>query len=567
MNLTNTKIRINALLWLVLIVVGACDRSSDLEASLELAEKLIASHPDSVLTLLDSIPQSTLTTRHDQARYALLYTEALDKNHLVPTDDSLISLAVRYFEETNNMPQLMEAYYYHGRVKYHNGNFPQALLSFYKAKEMAVIVDSNFRAGMSCRGIADIYRDAYNRAEELAFAKKEYEYIKKSGKQPYLDYALYDLGVALDNNSHHKESLAFARQLIDSARLHEDSYLRYAVLQLGAISLIELGEYEEAYPMLAEICAGEYAMTDDSLHYCRVLVRKGMYGEALALLDSISDREPGVKNMIRFDIFKATGQYDKAVEEAVQADQVVDSILQSSMSHNLAGSLSEYYEMDQRIRMAELEAADASEAAAKSSPTLSMPPLSNVTFKDYENFYSVIVNSPDYISLASQQMQLLGDMSLFNEYIMYFESGINHNLIINKHRVGLSDTDIIVDMFDAATNDLVYSDEFQTQLAESIRNIVAGNIDYNHLFSDRKTQTTSLSQKKAGEVMRLYVEAISNMNSTLSQYKLIAHQYISTVSLSKEIGIKEKQILLNSFPIAITSGVLWTSIFNQVDTL
>lgn len=341
-------------MWLVLIVVGACDRSSDLEASLELAEKLIASHPDSVLTLLDSIPQSTLTTRHDQARYALLYTEALDKNHLVPTDDSLISLAVRYFEETNNMPQLMEAYYYHGRVKYHNGNFPQALLSFYKAKEMAVIVDSNFRAGMSCRGIADIYRDAYNRAEELAFAKKEYEYIKKSGKQPYLDYALYDLGVALDNNSHHKESLAFARQLIDSARLHEDSYLRYAVLQLGAISLIELGEYEEAYPMLAEICAGEYAMTDDSLHYCRVLVRKGMYGEALALLDSISDREPGVKNMIRFDIFKATGQYDKAVEEAVQADQVVDSILQSSMSHNLAGSLSEYYEMDQRIRMAEL---------------------------------------------------------------------------------------------------------------------------------------------------------------------------------------------------------------------
>lgn len=154
------------------VTIFGCGRHSAGTERLDMAESLIWSAPDSAFTILETVSPDSLNTGEEKARYALLYTMAMDKNYLKPDNDSLIGSAVDYYSSKNNIPRLMVANFYRGRVQQHNGTYPQALLSFYEAKELAEKSDSSFWAGMACRGISDIYGENYNRAEELAFAQK-----------------------------------------------------------------------------------------------------------------------------------------------------------------------------------------------------------------------------------------------------------------------------------------------------------------------------------------------------------------------------------------------------------
>lgn len=55
---------------------------------LDEAEALLQNKPDSVLIILQQLKQEGNQT--EQVRYALLYSEALNKNHIKVTNDSLI---------------------------------------------------------------------------------------------------------------------------------------------------------------------------------------------------------------------------------------------------------------------------------------------------------------------------------------------------------------------------------------------------------------------------------------------------------------------------------------------
>ena len=60
------------------------------------AEKLMQNNPDSALAILQKLkPEGN---RAEQARYALLYSEALEKKQMKVTDDSLIRQAWQYYK-------------------------------------------------------------------------------------------------------------------------------------------------------------------------------------------------------------------------------------------------------------------------------------------------------------------------------------------------------------------------------------------------------------------------------------------------------------------------------------
>ena len=59
-------------------------------------QALLQNKPDSALTILKQLRQEG--SQAEQARYALLYSEALDKNHIKVTDDSLIRQAWSHYK-------------------------------------------------------------------------------------------------------------------------------------------------------------------------------------------------------------------------------------------------------------------------------------------------------------------------------------------------------------------------------------------------------------------------------------------------------------------------------------
>ena len=64
--------------------------------------------PDSALNLLKGIPEPEKLWGESQATYALLMTQAMDKNYMKFSSDSLIALALNYYTVDQRSP-LMHA--------------------------------------------------------------------------------------------------------------------------------------------------------------------------------------------------------------------------------------------------------------------------------------------------------------------------------------------------------------------------------------------------------------------------------------------------------------------------
>jgi tetratricopeptide (TPR) repeat protein len=106
------------------------------------AEKQMDVYPDSALIILKEMEKnsggsqmSKTLSKKQYALWCLLLTQAQDKKNIKQTSDSLIRIAVDYFEKKNDKPHRMKAYYYNAVIYYDMGDSPQAQEYYLKALE------------------------------------------------------------------------------------------------------------------------------------------------------------------------------------------------------------------------------------------------------------------------------------------------------------------------------------------------------------------------------------------------------------------------------------------------
>ena len=102
-------------------------------------EELVETSPDSAISALKNLANQTGYTKAPdafKAYHSLLTVKAMDKGKLLQESsqtDSLISLAIDYYEEHPEEGFLAETYYYAGRVMSENHNGERALMMYNKA--------------------------------------------------------------------------------------------------------------------------------------------------------------------------------------------------------------------------------------------------------------------------------------------------------------------------------------------------------------------------------------------------------------------------------------------------
>lgn len=334
-------------------VLAGCGRQPD--ARLLKAENIIQEYPDSALMILDSIEYKYLSRDDDKALYGMLITEALDKNHLNPSNDSLISFAVDYYKKKNDAIREIISLYYQGRVFFLNGDNPKAIVCYFQAKELAENSGENFWAGMACRGVSDIYNETYNASEELVYSQLSYDYMKKSGRQPYLNYALLELGKALNNNRKEDEAIAITDQLLDSLKVVDDDYLMYETRKLRLLSMLTQERFGECIELSPLVVESQFAEASDSLYYALILVRTNKLAEASKILESVSDKVSPMSKIVQFSITEKKGDYKKAYQESLSLDSIVNLELKNSLSHDLTDSLVDYFGLKEELNKAEIK--------------------------------------------------------------------------------------------------------------------------------------------------------------------------------------------------------------------
>ena len=109
-------------------------KDNQVESVLTSAEISMNDKPESSLEVLESIDKDLLSTRKQKAKYALLYSMALDKNYIDIKEDSIIAPAVEYYECHGSKEERFLCNYYHARIYENAGDNENALLYAAKAE-------------------------------------------------------------------------------------------------------------------------------------------------------------------------------------------------------------------------------------------------------------------------------------------------------------------------------------------------------------------------------------------------------------------------------------------------
>ena len=168
-----------ALFLLMSALVMSCG-NREAERIMDSAEDVMWTRPDSALTALESIDTLALKTKSQRARYSLLYTMALDRNHLTIQDLRVIKPAASYYENHGSNDDKMKMYFYLGTAQYDTGDPESAIASYIRAKEYSSRSDNLVFRGIISSSISDVYLWNNNNSESISYSKEAYDYFAQA---------------------------------------------------------------------------------------------------------------------------------------------------------------------------------------------------------------------------------------------------------------------------------------------------------------------------------------------------------------------------------------------------
>ena len=346
---TSFSIRI-AFFFILSFLAVSCHRDTDaLNMTFSKVEKCMDLCPDSALNLLKGIHDPEKLWGESQATYALLMTQAMDKNYMKFSSDSLIALALNYYTITQTSPIMYaKALFYHGRVMLELDKEEEALKSFLAAK------------------------DVYERTKDhkmLALILEEIGMINR--RQELFDDALSNFREALDTHIRLKDSLGIisvsqniARVYLfksqwDSCSYYYNNALEIAVKKnLSEISILhELGILYRSMQELSEaeryFLAAYEKETDEEKKYMECLslgylyMQMGQTENARKYLKMSAKSSKAYTQISAFDCLYFLEKDIDNFEEAIVYHELADSItnaMEELNSRELMASLQKKYE-------------------------------------------------------------------------------------------------------------------------------------------------------------------------------------------------------------------------------
>ena len=252
MSLT-TKQTLYAITSLLVLCITACQKHSPMAEKLLQAETVMNEHPDSALNLLKGIAQPELQTQEHRARYALLYSQALDKNYIDVTNDSLISIAVNYYKDRNDVRAKFLSYYYLGRIYTNAKELTKATLAYMEAEQLVNELGDDYATGLLYNQMGDIYQEYYDFPKSLECYRLSTEYYQKADKPLHKLYGMLNQSSVYksmnkDTDSYH----ILYNTLVEAKETNQTSVIRSCLGDL-IILCLNMNKQEEALSFYHEL--------------------------------------------------------------------------------------------------------------------------------------------------------------------------------------------------------------------------------------------------------------------------------------------------------------------------
>jgi tetratricopeptide (TPR) repeat protein len=241
------------LLFLGLLLLMACNDPKHVIDTLHRAETLMNEHPDSAWAMLNTLSPDEMGQNSTRAHYALLYTQAQDKTYRDETNDSLISVAVDYYRDTDDVRHKFLSYYYKGRVHFNAKDYLSATSCYMESEQLADAVGDDYLTGLLYAESGRIYRLYYDYPKSLEAYQKAAECYERAGKIRHRNYMWLNQSGAYRNLNQNEDSERLLRLAMVSAKEMKDTTLMELCLGDLVMQHIEQHRMSEAQALYKEL--------------------------------------------------------------------------------------------------------------------------------------------------------------------------------------------------------------------------------------------------------------------------------------------------------------------------
>ena len=323
-------------LMFVLSILAGCHQGSMSEKLNEIDSLVAKEQYDSAVILLNDVAKAPLADE-DQAHYNLLATQlGYITNHPLESD-SLLDLALNYYNKVGNKQKLADAYYYKSCRSRINQDYSQAILNCKEAERLAKNVNDDRLHFKITENLSFLNGLCRNDLLQLQYAKKALELAKKMHNKNWMAYSYNKISFAYANLGQDDSALVYIEKTIpylnyvyDSDKiefltniglLYKESnsekakeYLEKALTygehpgtleHLADIYYVE-GDKEEAYRLWKKALTKEGRYEKDNLIYSILSydIERGKLDEASKNLDEILAIKDSMLYLLKNDTIK-----------------------------------------------------------------------------------------------------------------------------------------------------------------------------------------------------------------------------------------------------------------------
>lgn len=329
---------------LVILLLPSCGGRATVSSTLDAAESVMETAPDSAFALLESIDSTALTTASLSARHALLKSWSLYKSYKNVQDDSLINTAIDYYSSSGDKNSLAEAHFLRGKYLDSRGGMRDALEEFLYSEELLESSENHYLLGMVYQSISIILSSCYSVSESLKYSRRALDTFINNGDSSYIAYQKFSLGQICILADKYSEASELAKSAIEYAKEARDTNLLSNSLVLLSNAEYACDNIDSAYYHYLEskpIMNRQFS-NEEKYFIANVCLAIGDMHKADSILSEMHESDPDAINP--WEVLEAQGKYFEAYNTLNQVVDSMNGVLNNIVKQDVTMLLNDFSE-------------------------------------------------------------------------------------------------------------------------------------------------------------------------------------------------------------------------------
>ncbi|MEI6754641.1 MAG: tetratricopeptide repeat protein [Paludibacter sp.] len=301
--------------------------------------------PDSSLHLLRKLSANKMHGSYNRALYALLMTQALDKNDSIVDNDSLISIATDYFDDSDPV-HAGYAWFYHSRTAFNRDSVNEQAQNLLKAQEYADMSGNINLSGAVSYEKATMYFNQRQYRNSLLNFKTAADYFKRINDKSstilsnlYIGYSYLYLNKADSAQSYYNKAEK------EASNIHNSTLISVVLRNIGTV-YFQQGDYPKALRVFYSVPFTANSKYDSNKYYliANVHIKTNKLDSAKYYLRKVTDLHEIAPDYYRLwqTIAGKENNKTKALYYANKVSFAIDSLYKKKLEKSFAGFEKKY---------------------------------------------------------------------------------------------------------------------------------------------------------------------------------------------------------------------------------